>query len=195
MSNSNSDRDGKGLSRRHFLGAGLLGAAGFLTPSFMGHAHAARVGLPRSGTFKVAFRNSHTGDSFSGVYRVGSRYLPEAFEEINYVLRDFRTGEVFPIDPRVIDIIYSVRSKIETDKPFHVLSGYRSPKTNNMLRSNSTGVARNSLHLTGQAVDLRLPGYKTTYVRDVAKSLRAGGVGYYSRSDFVHMDTGKVRYW
>jgi uncharacterized protein YcbK (DUF882 family) len=151
--------------------------------------------MPGEGAYKVSFRNAHTGDSFNGVYRVGNKYLPEAFDRINYVLRDFRTGEDYPIDPRSIDILYLVQRKTGRNAPLEVLSGYRSPRTNNMLRNASSGVARNSLHMTGQAIDFRMGGYSTMRLRDIAIDLRAGGVGYYPRSDFVHVDTGKVRHW
>ncbi|HEY8189510.1 MAG TPA: DUF882 domain-containing protein [Micavibrio sp.] len=181
------------LGRRGFLKAGLIAmGAGVVTmmtpPAF------AAMRMPESGAFNVAFRNAHTGDSFNGTYRVGNTYLPDAFERINHVLRDFRTGEEFPIDPRSIDILYMVQSRTNKS-PLDVLSGYRSPKTNSMLRNASAGVAKNSLHMVGQAIDIQLPGYSTRRVRDVAIDLRAGGVGYYPDSDFVHIDTGKVRHW
>ncbi|MBU0859554.1 MAG: DUF882 domain-containing protein, partial [Alphaproteobacteria bacterium] len=115
---------------------------------------------------------------------------------INIVLRDFRRNEVYPIDPRVIDILYMVRAKTGSQGgTFEVLSGYRSPKTNAMLRKASGGVAKNSLHLTGQAIDIRMDGINTRKLNEVAKSLDAGGVGYYPRSNFVHLDTGRVRHW
>jgi uncharacterized protein YcbK (DUF882 family) len=155
----------------------------------------AAMRMPESGAFKINFRNSHTGDSFNGVYRVGNKYLPDAFDRINHVMRDFRTGEEFPIDPRALDILYMVQQRTGQRTQIDVLSGYRSPKTNLMLRNASTGVAKNSLHMVGQAIDLRIPGFATRRVRDVAIDLRAGGVGYYPRSDFVHVDTGKIRHW
>ncbi len=147
------------------------------------------------GARRISFRNQHTGDLFSGVYRVGDKYLPDAFEQINFVMRDFRSNEVFPIDPRVLDIMYQVHRMTGSSEPFEVLSGYRCPKTNAMLRKASTGVAKNSLHMTGQAVDIRLPGFATSRIRDLAVSLKAGGVGYYRRSNFVHMDSGDIRSW
>jgi uncharacterized protein YcbK (DUF882 family) len=146
-------------------------------------------------SWRVAFRQAHTGESFNGVYRVGDKYLPDAFERLNYVLRDFRTGQIFPMDPRVVDIISILQAKTGLRQPMEVLSGYRSPKTNAKLRHASTGVARNSFHMYGQAIDLRQPGMRTGKLRDIARSLRAGGVGYYPKSDFVHVDTGKVRSW
>jgi uncharacterized protein YcbK (DUF882 family) len=147
------------------------------------------------GAYELSFRNQHTNESFSGIYRVGDRYLPSAFKEINYILRDFRMDEVFPVDPRVVDIMFMMKHKIGTTTPFEILSGYRCPKTNAMLSRRGSGVARNSLHMTGQAIDLRLPGWKTSYLKKIARNLRSGGVGYYPKSNFVHIDTGKVRSW
>ena len=183
----------QGVSRREVIKAGLWAAAGtILLPSM---AEAAAVKMPGTGSYDIDFTNAHTGERFSGTYRVGGKYLPDAFEEINYVLRDFRVDEVFPIDPRVIDIIYMVRRKTGRNQPLEILSGYRSPKTNNMLRQASGGVARNSMHLSGQAIDFRMVGSSTRGLRDIAAGFKAGGVGYYPRSDFVHVDTGKVRTW
>ncbi len=183
----------QGISRREVIKTGLWAAAGsVLLPSV---ANAAAVKLPKNGSYDLRFTNTHTGESFSGTYRVGNKYLPDAFEEINYVLRDFRTDEVFPIDPRALDILYMVHRKTGKSGPMQVLSGYRSPKTNNMLRNASTGVARNSLHLSGQAIDFRMAGVSTRGLRDIASAIKAGGVGYYPRSDFVHIDTGRVRTW
>ncbi len=186
----------KTISRRDIVKAGVLG--GLLLPALAVTPlqAATRLMVPSgTGARKISFRHQHTGESFDGVYRVGDRYLPEAFDKINDVLRDFRTGEVFPVDPRVIDIIYAARAQLETETPFEVLSGYRSPKTNAMLARNGDGVAQNSLHMTGQAIDLRLPGYSTRKLFEAGASLRAGGAGYYARSNFVHLDTGQVRRW
>ncbi len=185
------------VSRRKILGFGALAVGTLAASSIINPASAAVFsrGTQFDGARRVSFRNSHTGEIFSGVYRVGDKYLPDAFERINVVLRDFRTNEMFPIDPRVIDIIYSVHQMTQRDEPYEVLSGYRCPKTNKGLRSHSEGVAKNSLHMTGQAIDLRLPGYETKQIRKLAISLKAGGVGYYPKSDFVHMDTGDVRTW
>lgn len=178
------------IDRRDILKLGVAGIlAGIVPLSFSSHAQAARE------TWRVGFRQAHTGESFNGVYRVGNRYLPEAFERLNYVLRDFRTGEVFPMDPRVIDIIALVQRKAGQREPLEILSGYRSPKTNANLRRVSTGVAKNSFHMYGQAIDMHIKGYKTRNLRKIAMDLRAGGVGYYPKSDFIHVDTGSVRSW
>lgn len=187
-----NDENSKNLiERRDVLKMGLAGFLGSLIPLSLGsQANAANFKA-----WKVDFRNAHTGERFSGVYRVGNRYLPQAFERMNYVLRDFRTNEVFPMDPRIIDLIKAIQDDAGRSGPLEVLSGYRSPKTNAMLRGASTGVARNSLHMYGQAMDIRLPGYSTRRLRDIARRQKVGGVGYYSKSNFIHVDTGKVRHW
>lgn len=171
-----------------------IGGAGLIA-SLVPFSLAKTANASSNGTWKVAFRHAHTGESFSGVYRVGDKYLPEAFERINYVLRDFRTKEVFPMDPHIIDILSLVHNKLDANEPYSILSAYRSPKTNAMLGRNTRGVASNSFHMYGQATDIRIPGYNAKKIRNVAQSLKAGGVGYYPRSGFVHVDTGAVRSW
>lgn len=178
------------IDRRDILKLGLTGTLASIVPlSLSSEAHAA------SNTWRVAFRHAHTGESFNGVYRVGDKYLPDAFERLNFVLRDFRTGEVFPMDPRVIDIVSLVQRKTGQREPLEILSGYRSPKTNAHLRQVSTGVAKNSFHMYGQAIDMHMKGYSTRNLRKIAMDLRAGGVGYYPKSDFIHVDTGTIRSW
>lgn len=185
------------LSRRGFLGNALklgAGAAGGLILPATVIKPALAAG--HKGAHMVAFRNLHTGESFNGVYRVGSKYLPDSFTQINKVLRDFRTGQVYPMDPRIMDLLYSVHSEMDVRGGFfEILSGYRSPKTNKMLSNRTDGVAKNSLHMSGQAVDVRYPSYNSYKLRDIAKTKKAGGVGYYKGSNFVHMDTGQIRYW
>jgi uncharacterized protein YcbK (DUF882 family) len=191
--------DHKTCDRRSFLGIGAATLGGVLIPPLTSPALASgfKGGVISEGARRLSFRNTHTGETFSGVYRVGDKYLPDSFKQINTVLRDFRTGQVYPMDPRVLDIIYTVHRMTGEQKSFQIISGYRSPKTNNMLRgrSQSSGVAKKSLHMQGQAIDLRMEGFSTARLRDIAKSLQAGGVGYYSKSDFVHMDSGDVRSW
>ncbi len=180
------------LNRRAFLKGGLtLSASALISVSSVTPAFA----LPGRGAYSVSFRNEHTGESFSGVYRVGNKYLPEAFERINYVLRDFRANEVFPIDPRAVDIVAVIRRAMGTKKGYSVLSGYRSPRTNSHLRAASEGVAKRSLHMSGQAIDVRMDDVETKHLRDLAVKLAAGGVGYYPRSGFVHLDSGAFRTW
>ena len=185
---------GISLDRRDILKMGLAGFVATATPLILASS-AQPAYAARNTSWRTSFHNAHTGESFNGVYRVGNKYLPDAFERISYVLRDFRTGEVFPMDPRVIDIVTAVQQKAGQSGPVEILSGYRSPKTNAGLRKASSGVAKNSFHMYGQAIDLRIPGYKTSGVRNIALGVKAGGVGYYPKSNFVHVDTGRVRSW
>lgn len=180
------------MKRREVL---KLGFAGFIGASLPLITASEAQSAYSFNSWEVMFRHGHTGESFRGVYRIGDKYLPEAFAKLNYVMRDFRTGEVFPMDPHVLDILSIIQKRTGHSKPFEILSGYRSPRTNAMLRKNSSGVARNSFHMYGQAVDFRLPGHSTKGLKNIAKGLKAGGVGYYPKSNFVHIDTGKVRSW
>lgn len=182
------------FERRDILKMGMLGFVAASVP-LIGAKSALAAGQSQ---WRVALRHSHTGETFSGVYRVGNKYLPDVFKRMNYVLRDFRTHEVFPMDPHVIDVISIIQNRMDTDRPLEILSGYRSPKTNAMLREaggSRSGVAKNSLHMYGQAIDIRESDYSTKRIRALACSLKAGGVGYYPKSDFVHVDTGAVRTW
>ena len=131
-------------------------------------------------------------------YCCGGEYQPEALKEINHILRDFRANEIKPIDPGLLDLLHELGGTLETDQPFHIISGYRSPHTNAMLRARGgehTGVASSSLHMVGKAIDIRVPGVKLDHLRGAARSLKLGGVGYYPSSNFVHVDTGRVRAW
>ena len=143
----------------------------------------------------LAFRHTHTRESLSIAYAAGDRYLPEALERVNWLLRDFRTGEVAPIDPQLLDQLHSVASLTGSKAPFEIISGYRSPATNVALRQRGGGVATHSLHLEGRAIDVRLADVELADLRDAALSLAKGGVGYYRESRFVHLDTGRVRRW
>jgi len=143
----------------------------------------------------VAFHNLHTGESLKAVYWDQGAYVADALNAVNHVLRDFRTGDVHPIAPRLLDVLNTLSARLETQGPFQVISGYRSPKTNAMLHQESSGVATKSLHMQGMAIDIRAPGIQLASLHSAALSLRAGGVGYYPASDFVHMDVGPVRRW
>ncbi len=145
----------------------------------------------------LSFFHTHTGKRLEVVYRRDGEYVPSALEDINRFLSDFRTGDIVEIDPALLDLIYDVRTLLGSEGTYQIISAYRSPKTNEMLRGRSanTGVARKSQHLLGKAIDVRLEGVPTTELRDAAIRLQRGGVGYYAKSDFVHMDTGRVRRW
>jgi uncharacterized protein YcbK (DUF882 family) len=144
---------------------------------------------------RLSFFHTHTGESIDIVYARGGAYLPPALASINEFLADFRTDDVAAMDPALLDFLYDLRESIGSDGTFEVISAYRSPATNEMLRSQSTGVAQDSQHLRGRAIDVRLRGTATSRLRDTAIAMERGGVGYYPDSDFVHIDTGRVRSW
>lgn len=144
---------------------------------------------------ELSFYHTHTSEKLRVVYAENGRYVPQALNEINYLLRDFRSGDVHAIDPRLLDILHGVQERTGSSGRFEVISGFRSPHTNEMLRHQSSGVAQNSMHLKGQAIDVRLTGAETRNLRRAAVSMGQGGVGYYPGSDFVHLDTGRVRTW
>lgn len=143
----------------------------------------------------LALVNSHTGESLETVYWTQGNYQPEALQAINHILRDHREDSACTMDLKLLDLLYAMRRKLDTEAPFHIVSGYRTPKTNSWLRQRRRGVARRSLHMLGQAVDLYLPGHMLSHLHRSAVSLKAGGVGYYPNSGFVHVDVGRVRYW
>jgi uncharacterized protein YcbK (DUF882 family) len=143
----------------------------------------------------LSFVHTHTGERLSTVYFEDGAYRPAELGRIDRVLRDFRTGDVHPIDPGVLDILADLRVLTDRDEPYEIISGYRSPQTNAALRRCSSAVAEHSLHIQGRAIDVRLPGFATSKLRDLALGMSRGGVGFYARSDFVHLDNGRVRCW
>lgn len=176
-------------NRRRFMtaGAGLIGAA--MLPK-------AALAIPMSGERRLSFYNTHTSEKLSTVYWAEGEYVAEGLKDVNKILRDWRTGDVEPIDRGLLDLLTHVRSVTEAgNKEIHIISGYRSPHTNQALAAKSNGVAKKSLHQLGQAIDIRIPGVDLGYLRKAALSLKEGGVGYYPAQDFVHVDTGRVRYW
>jgi uncharacterized protein YcbK (DUF882 family) len=184
------------LTRRSFLGIGAAAAAAALAPTDA--SAATRTGSNARAVRTLSFFNIHTGERLTSTYCCDGRYEPSALAEINRILRDFRTDEIKAIDPKLLDLLHELAGTLETDSPYHVISGYRSPHTNQMLRVKggaSTGVASKSLHMVGRAIDIRVPGVKLDQLRAAARSLKLGGVGYYPSSNFVHVDTGRVRYW
>ena len=174
-------------SRRRFL---IAGAGAALSLAGMPGAQAASRGRRR-----IALYNTNTGEALDIVYWTEGRYLGEALLRIDKLLRDHRTGESAPTDLALIDLLYRVRRRMRSRRPWHVISGYRSPATNRALRKKIPGVARKSLHTLGKAVDVRLPGRTLMALRRVSHFQRAGGVGLYPGSAFVHLDTGAVRHW
>jgi uncharacterized protein YcbK (DUF882 family) len=176
-------------ARRRFLGAAaaLLAAPALVTS---GRVEAA---VPDLRT--LAFAHTHTGEEISLSYASGRSYLADALARLEWFLRDFRNGETHPIDPRLFDQLHQLAAITGTKARFQVISGYRSPATNHALRARGGGVAERSLHLDGRAIDVRLADVPLADLRDAALSMRAGGVGYYPGSQFVHIDTGPVRRW
>jgi uncharacterized protein YcbK (DUF882 family) len=144
---------------------------------------------------RVQFVHTHTGETLAAEYFDGSGYNETCLSAVDHLLRDFRTGESHPIDPQLLDILYDLQALADRESTFEVISGYRSPATNAMLHRNSSGVAEHSQHLLGKAIDVRLTGFSTRQLGEHARSLARGGVGFYASSDFVHVDTGPVRYW
>jgi len=176
------------LSRRRFVhkGIGLIGV-GMLPVAWSIDAQATPAGL--------SFLNLHTGESLQTGITPDSDFDSEILTPVNRVLRDHRSGDITAMDPDLMRILAKLQAEVGVQGPYHVISGYRSPKTNAKLRAAGHGVATKSLHMQGKAIDIRLPGCDLKALRDAAKSLKCGGVGYYSKSNFVHVDTGRVRYW
>lgn len=185
---SRADGRSVGYARRQFLRAfgACCGAVAAL-----GSARAFALGEGRT----VSFVHTHTGERLVADYYEAGQYQAECLTQVNHLLRDFRTGDIHPIDPSLLDILFALRVLAESQAPFQVISGYRSPATNEMLRRASEGVAQHSMHLEGRAIDVRLEGFATARLGELARSLHRGGVGYYPASDFVHVDTGRVRFW
>ena len=168
--------------------AALILPANATTPTSPSPARAAEAR-------RLAFLNTHTGDTFADAYWEAGNYVPDAMVAINHVMRDHRSGETYAIDPRLLDQLHSLRGVVETQTPYQIISGYRSPASNAALQEGSSGVATRSLHMQGRAIDIRIRGVDTARLRDAALGLSAGGVGYYQASDFIHVDTGRVRRW
>jgi uncharacterized protein YcbK (DUF882 family) len=176
-------------TRRDLLGAALAVPA--LWVAGAGRSWADELPASRD----LSLVNTHTGESLLTRYFEGGQYISRALEQFQHLLRDHRSGDAHPIDPRLFDVLFHVAARNDREPRFEVISGYRSPASNSKLRSRSSGVAEHSLHMDGKAIDVRLSGVACAKVRDVALSMASGGVGYYARSNFVHLDTGRVRAW
>lgn len=179
------------LTRRGLLGA-FAATAVTAAPTFSKAAGFLRGG---GDIRRIRMYSSRTGESVDTIYWIEGEYIAESLREINIFMRDWRTGQRKSIDTRTVDIITASHRLLDTSTPFQLLSGYRSPATNAMLRRKSRGVAKNSLHMKAQAADLRLSGRSVGQISRAAASCRAGGVGRYSGSNFVHMDCGPLRSW
>ena len=183
-------------ARRHFLRQATQ-AAGVAALAGLGSTGLAWAAPPATaGERALDFVHTHTGERIGLVFAVGREYVQHSLTALNRFLRDHYTGEVGRIDPQLFDLLHRVRGLVDSSAPFEVISGYRCPDTNQRLRTTGGGgVARRSLHMDGRAIDVRLPGVKLADLRDAALTLKGGGVGYYARDGFVHLDTGRVRTW
>lgn len=193
------------VTRRGLLGLGVAAAVAalaepvFATPLLPllrpGPAKTASGGPLPGGARELRLVNTHTDESLKIVYWADGRFEPEALKEIGRLMRDHRSGETHDIDPALLDTLYALRLKLDTSENFQVISGYRSPTTNARLREANAGVAKKSYHMRGMAVDIRVPGRELPRLRNAALDIGHGGVGYYPRSDFIHIDVGPVRQW
>ena len=176
-------------SRRKFLQLGLTALACSM-------AHPALAAMPRAqGSKSLAFHNLHTDERLRVTYWKDGTYSRPALAKVNHILRDYRSGDVHPMNLRLMDLLHDLQTKLKNDSTVEIISGYRSPQTNAMLASMSDGVAHNSYHMRGMAIDIRLPGTTLPHLHKVALGLHRGGVGYYPDSGFVHVDVGPVRRW
>lgn len=179
------------IPRRQFLKLGGLAALTTTVAPLIG-ANLPDLG-PQDRT--LSFFNTHTQERLQACYFKSGSPCPDSLSKIDHILRDHRTGDIKEIDRKLLDLLFILHKNLGSDKPFHIISGYRSPETNAMLRKNSNGISKNSLHMSGRAVDIRVPFVPLKLLRNTAKDLKAGGVGYYPDSDFVHVDNGRIRYW
>jgi uncharacterized protein YcbK (DUF882 family) len=175
------------ISRRRFL-RGCVSISGIVLASPL-------MALAAEEHRTLAFRHTHTTEREAVTYWRDGEYLADGLQTLDNLLRDHRTGESIPMDRALLDMLYRLQQAVGICGEFEIISAYRSPKTNEMLRNKSGGVAKRSLHMQGRAIDVRLCGCDLKQLRDRAVALKAGGVGYYPKSNFIHVDTGRFRYW
>lgn len=185
------EQNAPGLTRRALFGV-FAATAALAAPTY---ANAFGFLRGAGDVRRISMYSGRTGETLNTIYWIEGEYIPEALAEITHFMRDWRTNDRKQIDPRTVDIMAASHRLMDVSEPYMLLSGYRSPKTNAMLRRQSSGVANNSLHMRGQAADLRLKSRSVAQMARAAKACAAGGVGTYSRSNFVHMDCGSVRTW
>jgi uncharacterized protein YcbK (DUF882 family) len=189
----NADRDAgtPDRGRRRFLQFGIAALTAASLPQQIFAANPIATAPERA----LAFYNTHTGERLQATYWEQGQYISGALSQIDHLLRDHLANETRAIEAKLLDLLFAIRSQMQSREPFHVISGYRSTSTNAHLRATSSGVADNSLHTVGKAIDIRLPDRDLRALRKVALDLKGGGVGFYPKSDFVHIDVGSVRYW
>jgi uncharacterized protein YcbK (DUF882 family) len=186
--------------KRISCGLWVAGAVLFLIASVGARAQLREVSPQRTSSpdshVHLLLYNTHTAERIDIVYRRGDAYIPEALAKLDFFLRDHRTGDVRHFDPRLYDILSDLTTSVgRPGGEIDIVCGYRTSSTNESLRAHTTGVAKNSLHIQAQAIDLRMPGIDTLKLREAALALARGGVGYYPHSDFIHLDVGRVRQW
>ncbi len=184
-------KTGCGISRRKVLSMGLITMASSIIPSKAISAVEEILVQERM----LCFYNLYTKETLEAVYWKDGNYVQEGTAKLSHILRDIRTGKVKNIDRNLLDLLFALQQKLGNNEPFHIISGYRTPRSNALLSEKKNGVAKQSLHMYGKAVDIRIPGHKLRDVRRAAMKLKGGGVGYYPRSNFIHVDTGNIRYW
>ena len=182
------------INRRQIFSAGAKALAG--SAAALSFPHIARADVLAANEKRLSFFNTHTSEKTRSLFWADGQPIAEGLKEIDHILRDWRAEETHPIDTGLLDLLFVLRNRLDSSRPFEIISGYRSPVTNKTLRKRGGGgVAKKSLHMRGMAVDIRLPGRGLADVRNAAIALRRGGVGYYPQSGFVHVDTGRVRRW
>ena len=206
LKNTTIDEDITIASRRKFLKKLAYGSALVLsgcgvetaTVRHVGwheHDHAHTPPIHSPGYKTLSFVHTHTGEKLKLTYSERGNYIKDALQEINYLLRDFRTDDIHPIDTALLDQLFDLKQTIGLNKPYHIISGYRSPFTNAQLRKHKHGVAEHSFHMQGRAIDIRVEGVSSKMIRNAALNMAQGGVGYYPRNNFVHLDSGRFRTW
>ena len=180
------------MTRRSFLKSSVALASALSVPA-LSKAAATATAAPGERTLRLY--NTHTGESIKSVFWAEGQFIPEALNDINKILRDHRNGKIASMDPALLTLLERVSAQFGNNKILHVISGYRSPETNQLLANQSNGVAKHSMHMEGKAIDIRMPGTDLKQLHKAALAVRGGGVGYYDQSQFVHMDTGRVRTW
>ena len=180
------------INRRRFLQLGLGATTALSLPNAFAGLSSPSIAQPER---KLSLLNLHTGEHLKATYWAEGQYQSSELKAINNILRDHRTGDTYHMDNDLLDLLNTLHQKMGSKQAFQVISGYRSPKTNAALTQKSSGVAKKSLHMQGKAIDIRLPGCQLSDLRKAAINCQTGGVGYYPKSDFIHIDTGNVRRW
>jgi uncharacterized protein YcbK (DUF882 family) len=182
--------------RKNYLGLWVAGAMLFLIAASGARGQESGASSTASAEHTLQLYNTHTNEKIDVVYRRGDQYIQSALAKLDYFLRDHNTNEVRHFDPRLYDILSDLTASVgRPGGEIDIVCGYRTTSTNAALRAHTNGVAKNSLHIQAEAIDLRMPGVNTLRLRKAALALARGGVGYYPHSDFIHVDTGRVRQW